>query len=188
MAHRDIKPENVLFASDAAGSPVVLVDFGLARRHSERRPMSARVGTPYYLAPEVLRRRYGKACDMWSVGVVMYMLLCGYPPFNGHTDEEVFATIRRGRCHFSKSDWSGVSGEGRDFVRRLLQKDPEKRMTALQALDHPWMRKHADVDVEMSDGDRPHDLSVEVVYHRSRSDSIMFGDIETRTAGKSIVC
>lgn len=190
VAHRDIKPENLLFASAAAGSPVVLVDFGLARRHSTLRgtpPMSARVGTPFYLAPEILCRRYGRACDLWSAGVVAYMLLCGYPPFNGHTDEEVFASTRHDRCDFSNVAWSGVSEEGKDFVRRLLQKDPEKRMTAQQALDHPWIRRHADNNVEMSDGDRPNDSPVEVVYHRSRLDSIMLGDIETGNVGRSVL-
>lgn len=192
VVHRDIKPENLLFATAAAGSPVTLVDFGLARRRAGRRGvMRARVGTPYYMAPEILRRRhagYDELCDMWSLGIVAYVMLCGYPPFNGHTDSEVFAAIRRGRCRFAKDDWSGVSREGKDFVRRLLRREPGSRMTAAQALEHPWIRKHADSDVEMSDEDRPHDLSVEVVYHQSRADSIIVGDIDTRNVGRTMLC
>jgi len=191
VAHRDVKPENILFASPAADAPVKLVDFGLAKRHACGRKgapkMRSRVGTPYYMAPEVLRHRYDEACDLWSVGVVAYILLCGYPPFNGRTDEEVFEAICRGRCHFSKRDWSGVSWEGRDFVRRLLQKEPEKRMTAQQALEHPWIRKHADDDEEMRD-DRSSIAAVEVVYHRSRADSIIFGDTEAHKVGKDVLC
>lgn len=179
ICHRDIKPENILFETADDDSPIKIIDFGLACKHSKgrgERHMRSIVGTPYYMAPEVLRRKYDKSCDVWSVGVIAYMLLCGYPPFNGATDEEVLDSIRRGRCHLSSRDWSGVSREGRDFIRRLLHKDPRKRMTAKQALNHPWMTKHTDHDIVMIDENCQDDLSVEVVYR------------EKPKVGRSMLC
>ena len=183
IVHRDIKPENILFDSADEDSTIKIIDFGLARKHFGNRgepPMRNTVGTPYYIAPEVHRRKYDKSCDLWSVGVITYILLCGYPLFNGATNKEVCDSVRRGYCHFSLIDWSGVSREGRDFVWRLLQKDPRKRMTVNQALNHPWMLKHINSDVAVSDEDCRDDLSVEVVYHRCRADSIIYGDTEKR--------
>jgi serine/threonine protein kinase len=148
IVHRDIKPENVLFETSNEDSPIKIIDFGLSRKHFENAqpPMSAVVGTPYYIAPEVLDKKYDKACDLWSVGIVAYILLCGYPPFNGANNEEVYDAVRRGRYRFHSEEWSRSSRESRDFVRRLLRKNPLERMTARQAMDHPWMRKHVVVD------------------------------------------
>ena len=140
VVHRDLKPENILFETADADSPVKIVDFGLARKHSARdAPMANIAGTPYYIAPEVLRRKYDKSCDMWSVGVIAYVLLCGYPPFNGVDDEDVHQAIRNGWYCFPCKEWSGASREVLDFIRCLLEMDAGKRMTAQQALSHPWI-------------------------------------------------
>jgi len=146
IAHRDIKPENILFETQDNESLIKVVDFGLAREHrrsstGEILPMTTVVGTPYYMAPEVLRKNYDKSCDLWSIGVITYILLCGYPPFNGANDAEVYDSIRRGRCRFPAKERSGTSGGSRDFVCHLLKKDPRKRMTAGRALDHPWITR-----------------------------------------------
>ena len=105
------------------------------------------VGTPYYIAPEVLRRKYDKSCDLWSIGVVAYTLLCGYPPFKGANRDEIHSSVLRGRYHFPSKEWKGVSREARDFIRRLLQIDPRKRMTVEEALNHPWLGRHTHPDV-----------------------------------------
>ena len=145
IVHRDIKPENILFEDADEDSPIKIIDFGLSRRHIDKvePPMSAVVGTPYYIAPEVLLKKYNKACDLWSVGVVAYTMLCGYPPFNGSNNDEVRDAVRSGRYRFHSEEWSRSSRESRQFIRQLLQMDPRKRMTAQQALEHPWIRMHA---------------------------------------------
>jgi serine/threonine protein kinase len=140
VVHRDLKPENILFKTADEDSPVKIIDFGLARTHNAREaPMSNVAGTPYYIAPEVLRRQYDRSCDLWSVGVIAYVLLAGYPPFNGKDDDEVHRAILGGRYCFPPGDWRGTSREALDFIRRLMQMDTRKRMTAEQALCHPWI-------------------------------------------------
>jgi len=144
IVHRDIKPENILFTSKEEGSPVKIIDFGLARHFNKSQEYSMRtvVGTPYYIAPEVLRKDYDDSCDLWSVGIIAYILLCGYPPFNGADNAAVYAAVKRGAYYFPASDWKHVSVEARDFIRRLLQVNVSKRMTIDQALRHPWMVRH----------------------------------------------
>lgn len=163
IAHRDLKPENILFETTEEDSPIKIIDFGLSRKHFRdlERPMSNIVGTPYYIAPEVLKKRYDKSCDIWSVGVIAYILLCGYPPFNGADNKEVYDSVRTGKLRFTSSDWSGTSRETKDFLRRLLQRDPRKRMTADEALTHPWMANYT----MMSDEDRQDNACVEVVFN-----------------------
>ena len=145
IVHRDIKPENILFESSDDDSPVKIIDFGLSRKHfdSFEPPMTSVVGTSYYIAPEVLCKKYDKACDLWSIGVITYILICGYPPFNGSSDRHLHAAILRGRYRFHAEDWSCISSEAMDFIQRLLQKDLRLRLTAQQALCHPWIVKHA---------------------------------------------
>jgi serine/threonine protein kinase len=177
VVHRDIKPENILFETTYDDSPIKIIDFGFARKHFANfgePPMTTIVGTPYYISPDVLRKKYDKSCDLWSVGVISYILLCGYPPFNGANNDEVYDAVRRGRYRFPSDDWSYTSRESRDFIRRLLQKDPRKRMTVEQALNHPWILKNVSNVVEMSDEERQDTSSVEVVFHGlSRMDSII---------------
>jgi calcium-dependent protein kinase len=105
----------------------------------EDEKINERVGTPYYVAPEVLLSEYDCQCDLWSIGVITYILLCGYPPFNGTSNDEIFEKIRYARYIFYSVDWVGISNEAKDFIARLLVVDPDKRMTAKQALNHPWM-------------------------------------------------
>lgn len=145
IVHRDLKPENILFDTKDEDSPLKIIDFGLARKHygDLGEPyMKTIAGTPYYIAPEVLRKRYNRSCDLWSVGVVTYILLSGYPPFNGRNNEETHRSVLRGRYQFKTQEWDGVSLEAKSFIRRLLRMDPTKRMTAEEALNHPWILKH----------------------------------------------
>jgi calcium-dependent protein kinase len=100
--------------------------------------MSTKVGTPYYIAPEVLSRKYDKECDLWSIGVVTYVLLCGYPPFYGDTDAEIFSSVKKGEFDFPSPDWDDISSQAKHFIRSLLKIDVKQRPTAREALNHPW--------------------------------------------------
>jgi calcium-dependent protein kinase len=138
ICHRDLKPENFLYTSAAADSEMKIIDFGLSRVDDEVEHMNTKVGTPFYVAPEVLTRRYDKECDLWSIGVVTFVLLCGYPPFYGDTEAEIFSSVKRGVFEFRSPEWDPISDLAKDFIRNLLQKDPAKRLTPQSALDHPW--------------------------------------------------
>lgn len=143
VVHRDIKPENILFESRQEGSAVKLIDFGLSRMHDAREgPLRNAVGTAYYMSPEVINGSYDKSCDLWSVGIVTYILLAGYPPFNGSNDTEIYSATRRGNLIFERKVWGGLSHMSRDFVRRLLTRDASLRSTAEEALQHPWILSH----------------------------------------------
>eukprot|EP00916_Digyalum_oweni_P019570 GHVL01032579.1.p1 GENE.GHVL01032579.1~~GHVL01032579.1.p1 ORF type:complete len:476 (-),score=73.57 GHVL01032579.1:69-1496(-) len=139
FVHRDLKPENFLFASRAPDSPMKIIDFGLAAKFEKGQMMATKAGTPYYVAPQVLKGSYGPECDLWSAGVMMYILLCGYPPFHGDTDAEILAKVKVGKFSFNEADWKNVSNEAKDLIRKLLKFQPEERISGAQCLQHPWI-------------------------------------------------
>ena len=153
ICHRDIKPENILFVHPEGtkgpdgkdvGLTVRLVDLGLARYHhaSSFEPrMSTVVGTCTYIAPEVLRRRYDRRCDHWSLGVVAYVMMCGYPPFVGDTNEEVCDAVRKGRYRFDPRHWKSASKDAKGFVQRLLKVNVKSRMGGKTAMEHPFISR-----------------------------------------------
>ncbi|XP_034709574.1 CDPK-related kinase 3 isoform X1 [Vitis riparia] len=140
VVHRDLKPENFLFTSRSEDADMKLIDFGLSDfiRPDER--LNDIVGSAYYVAPEVLHRSYYLEADIWSVGVITYILLCGSRPFWARTESGIFRAVLRADPNFDDLPWPTVSAEAKDFVKRLLNKDYRKRMTAVQALTHPWLR------------------------------------------------
>lgn len=139
IVHRDLKLENFLFESEAEDSPLKLIDFGLSRHYVSGEEMHLPVGTPFYVAPEVLRGAYTDRCDMWSIGVMAYMLVSGTPPFAAPTQGEILARVRSGQYSFPERTFGMVSEHAKDFIRKLLVKNPAKRMTAKEALAHPWL-------------------------------------------------
>ena len=149
ICHRDLKPENILLDGRGADAELKIADFGLSHitALSHDFMMSMRCGTPGYVAPEVLAqhvndgqlRRYGTGCDLWSVGVIVYILLCGSPPFHGKTEAEMNRKVLGGSYRFPERYWGKISGSAKDFIARLLQVDPARRMTACEALQHGWM-------------------------------------------------
>ncbi|KAJ0968471.1 hypothetical protein J5N97_025388 [Dioscorea zingiberensis] len=150
VVHRDLKPENFLFSTKDENSSMKIIDFGLSDfvRPDER--LNDIVGSAYYVAPEVLHRAYSMEADIWSVGVITYILLCGSRPFWARTESGIFRSVLRADPNFDDSPWPSVSPEAKDFVRRLLNKDYRKRMTAVQALTHPWLRdeqRHIPLDI-----------------------------------------
>ncbi|KAJ8554247.1 hypothetical protein K7X08_024925 [Anisodus acutangulus] len=139
VVHRDLKPENFLFAKKDEDAMKV-IDFGLSDFIRPDQRLNDIVGSAYYVAPEVLHRSYSIEADMWSIGVITYILLCGSRPFLARTESGIFRSVLRADPNFEDSPWPSVSAEARDFVKRLLNKDHRKRMTASQALSHPWLR------------------------------------------------
>jgi len=145
VAHRDLKPENFLFATKDAitNSLLKIIDFGLSCFFKPGQVLSTRAGTPYYVAPQVLQGKYDHMCDLWSVGVILYILLCGYPPFYGRTDHEVLSKVKKGKFVFEEKDWGRVSQDAKHFIRSLLQVDPKARFSAQKALGHKWIQQTA---------------------------------------------
>jgi calcium-dependent protein kinase len=139
IAHRDLKPENFLFETKREESGIKVIDFGLANRYDLlNNEMHTVVGTPYYVAPEVLRQNYGKECDLWSLGVIMYAILAGFPPFNGASDQEIKRKILKGDYHFNHAELESVSKEAKALIKSLLSLEAAKRISAAEALNHPW--------------------------------------------------
>lgn len=140
VVHRDLKPENFLFTTRDEDAPMKIIDFGLSDFIRPDQRMNDIVGSAYYVAPEVLHRSYSVEADMWSIGVITYILLCGSRPFWARTESGIFRSVLRADPNFDDSPWPSVSLEAKDFVKRLLNKDHRKRMTAAQALAHPWLQ------------------------------------------------
>ncbi|KAF8104882.1 hypothetical protein N665_0166s0064 [Sinapis alba] len=140
VVHRDLKPENFLFTSKNEDAVLKVIDFGLSDFSRFDQRLNDVVGSAYYVAPEVLHRSYGTEADIWSIGVISYILLCGSRPFYGRTESAIFRCVLRANPNFEDLPWPSISPIAKDFVRRLLNKDHRKRMTAAQALAHPWLR------------------------------------------------
>lgn len=142
MIHRDLKPENVLL--DKSTPPrVTIIDFGTAGIIQPDEKLTVKFGTPYYIAPEVLKKSYNEKADLWSCGVILYILLCGYPPFNGNSDKQIISAVMAGKYTVDEPEWEHISSEAIDLVSKLLELEPEKRITAADALQHPWILKMA---------------------------------------------
>lgn len=140
IVHRDLKPENLLYFSPDEESKIMISDFGLSKMEGSGDVMSTACGTPGYVAPEVLAQKpYSKAVDCWSIGVIAYILLCGYPPFYDENDSRLFEQILRAEYEFDCPYWDDISESAKDFIKRLMEKDPNKRYTCEQALRHPWI-------------------------------------------------
>lgn len=149
VVHRDLKPENFLFTSKDENSQLKAIDFGLSDFVKPDERLNDIVGSAYYVAPEVLHRSYSIEADVWSIGVISYILLCGSRPFWARTESGIFRAVLKAHPSFEEVPWPTLSSEAKDFVKRLLNKDPRKRMTAAQALSHPWIRNTNGVKVPL---------------------------------------
>ncbi|XP_072336347.1 calcium/calmodulin-dependent protein kinase type 1D-like [Scyliorhinus torazame] len=142
IVHRDLKPENLLYYDSDENSKIMISDFGLSKI-LDSGVMSTACGTPGYVAPEVLRQKpYDKAVDCWSIGVIAYILLCGYPPFYEETECKLFDRILKADYKFDSPFWDDISEHAKAFIRHMLEKDPTKRFTCEQALRHPWIAEN----------------------------------------------
>ncbi|KAH7672613.1 Non-specific serine/threonine protein kinase protein [Dioscorea alata] len=140
VIHRDLKPENFLFADKKENSPLKAIDFGLSIFFKPGERFSEIVGSPYYMAPEVLKRNYGPEIDIWSAGVILYILLSGVPPFWAESERGVAQAILRGLIDFNREPWPSVSESAKDLIQHMLEPDPKLRLTAKQVLEHPWLQ------------------------------------------------
>jgi len=145
IVHRDLKPENLIYLSPKPDSPIKITDFGLAKyRAGKADAMTTACGTPGYVAPEVLKNEpYDKAVDLWSMGVILYILLCGFPPFYHESTAALYKQIKKGEYDFPDPYWTDVSDAAKNLVRSLLCVDPKKRFSAKQVLNHPWIAGNA---------------------------------------------
>ncbi|KOC70015.1 Calcium/calmodulin-dependent protein kinase type II subunit beta [Habropoda laboriosa] len=141
VVHRDLKPENLLLASKAKGAVVKLADFGLAIEvQGEIQAWFGFAGTPGYLSPEVLKKEpYGKPVDIWACGVILYILLVGYPPFWDEDQHRLYALIKAGSYDYPSPEWDTVTPEAKNLINQMLTVNPSKRITASEALKHPWI-------------------------------------------------
>lgn len=143
VCHRDIKPENILFTDSDDISTLKIADFGLSRVFSnENKTMSSIVGTTFYMAPEVLRGNYNEKCDIWSAGCILYIMLCGRPPFYAKNDEELIRKIKSKVYSFNYPEFKNISHEAKDLITKMLC-DQDKRLTAQGILDHTWVLANA---------------------------------------------
>jgi len=150
MAHRDLKPENLLYSTKEVTGVIKLTDFGFAKETLEQNTLQTPCYTPYYVAPEVLdSRKYDKSCDIWSLGVIMYILLCGFPPFYSNQGLAISPGMKRriksGAYKFPEPEWSNVSNDAKELIRGMLNTDPTKRLTIEDVMKHKWISQYTAV-------------------------------------------
>eukprot|EP01066_Platyproteum_vivax_P007222 Platyproteum_vivax@DN2772_c0_g1_i2.p1 len=141
IMHRDLKPDNFLFQDKTDTSRIKLIDFGLAEKFKKGEVLSERAGSFFYMAPEMLDRNYTEACDAWAIGVILYILLCGYPPFS-NAKKKAMQQIRSGTWEMNREDWEKVSYNAKSLVCLLLAQNPLQRITFIEALQHPFIVEH----------------------------------------------
>mmetsp|Transcript_39907 Transcript_39907/g.78153 ORF Transcript_39907/g.78153 Transcript_39907/m.78153 type:complete len:564 (+) Transcript_39907:113-1804(+) len=151
ITHRDLKPENLLYVTSDPTSPqynvIKIVDFGLAKLQNDKSSLQTVCGTPYFIAPEILEEKhatYGAEVDVWSLGVILYFMLCGFHPFDDAKYPVMFHNIKKGRYTFPSPFWDDISDGAKDYIGKSLTVDPAKRPTALQCMDHHWIKNVGD--------------------------------------------
>ena len=142
IVHRDLKPENLLLLNQDPKSPIKVIDFGMSKICDPNDIMFERVGSAYYIAPEVLEGMYDEKCDIWSAGVILYILLCGYPCFNGSTDEQIYKQIRKKKYSFPSPEWDAISDDAKNLIKKMLT-DAMDRISAEDILKDPWVLERA---------------------------------------------
>jgi calcium-dependent protein kinase len=139
IVHRDLKPENLLLDRDSPDSLLKIIDFGTSKIFDLGAKMTQKYGTAYYIAPEVLKRDYNEKCDIWSCGVILYILLCGKPPFYGRTDRDILERVQRGHYSMDDAEWTRVSPAAKNLIRKMLQMNIANRISAADALQDEWI-------------------------------------------------
>jgi len=140
IVHRDLKPENLLLESQKPDAGIKVIDFGTSVCFTPNQKMKQIIGTCYYMAPELLRGNYDEKCDVWSCGVILYILLSGYPPFNGRSDRQIQARIMTSELEFKGKIWNSVSQEAKDLIQRMLTKNPSQRPSIKEVYNDQWIQ------------------------------------------------
>ena len=150
IVHRDLKPENLLYlkAGEEEDNPIKIADFGLSQDIDINKALSSKVGTAYYVPPEILAGKYNEKCDIWSAGVILYILLSGDPPFNASSDNLIYAKIRKIDYSFPNDKWKHISNEAKDLISKMLIKE-DSRLSASQVLEHPWFNLLKDEKISL---------------------------------------
>lgn len=188
ILHRDLKPENILmesFDSEGYNSTskinqrnslnIKVIDFGTAEIFKKNSMLSKQIGTPFYIAPDVLKNEYNEKCDIWSCGVIMYIILCGSPPFYGKNEREIFNKVKMGNYTFSQNIWKEISNNAKDLIKSLLESDHNNRPSAEKAMNHPWFKQFPDdpmTEVNSSDYERDSFLE-KIEKKKSKKESIV---------------
>jgi len=144
IIHKDLKPENILMDKDKDELAIKIIDWGCAETVMTIKRSETADGTIYYIAPEVLHGEYNEKCDIWSCGVIFYILLCGYPPFDGEIDEDIYKAIELGEVDFPEENWSQISQEAKNLIQKMLTLDINKRISALDSMQEPWFKKFSE--------------------------------------------
>ncbi len=142
ITHRDLKPENILIddTSKMDYLSLKIIDFGTSNFFTKNKNLKLKVGSPYYIAPEVLEGSYSEKCDIWSCGCILYVLIIGYPPFTADTTKELFSKIKKGKYKIEGEDWDLVSENAKDLIKKMLNRDYKERISAQECLDHPFLK------------------------------------------------
>ncbi|KGN50150.1 calcium-dependent protein kinase 26 [Cucumis sativus] len=188
VVHRDLKPENILLATTSSSSPIKLADFGLATYIKPGQNLHGTVGSPFYIAPEVLAGGYNQAADVWSAGVILYILLSGMPPFWGKTKSRIFEAVRAAELRFPSNLWDHVSTSAKDLISRMLCMDPSKRLTAKEVLGHSWMKDAAQASQEQEKQDARDCRRVEMGMSSSPAPFIVRNRDFSFSDGTPVIC
>ena len=139
IMHRDLKPENILLDWNDSKT-IKIINFGTSTESKSDEELKNQFGSIYYVSPEVLNGEYDEKSDVWSIGVMLFIMLGGRPPFEGDSEKEIYKKIKKGKYYMDLNSWKDVSDEAIDLVRRLLKFDPNKRITCANALEHRWIK------------------------------------------------
>lgn len=140
IVHRDLKPENIMFVSNKSDSPIKVIDFGTSRKLEGKCVLTSLTGTAHYIAPEVLKGNYDFKCDIWSCGVILYIMLCGYPPFQGNTEGAILSRITQGYFSFAGKEWTSVTSEAKSLIMTMLTRSPLRRPSAQDVFNSQWVQ------------------------------------------------
>jgi calcium-dependent protein kinase len=143
ICHRDLKPENLLLEEDSIDSNIKVIDFGTSKWFKKNERMKEKFGTPYYIAPEVLKKDYNEKCDVWSCGVILYIMLSGYPPFGGKNNEQIMKKVLEGSFNFNKKEWNIISDKAKLLITKMLTYSAEVRISAETALSDIWISQYS---------------------------------------------
>ena len=176
IIHRDIKPENIMITNREKNGclQVKLIDFGTAKIFEKGHQENKYVGSSYYMAPEIIKRKYDEKCDLWSIGVILYILLTGRPPFDGNDDDEILENVKKGVYDKWAYPFPLLSAHAKDLIFKLLQYDPKKRLSAEEAIEHPWF-KTAEFKKKDKVNTIPLELAKELIHNMTkyRSDNML---------------